>query len=162
AGDEQLLLDDKTGIVFPTDWSSDGRHMIVGWLSKESDNFDILTMEPDGRGMLVPFLRAPKPILETNGVFSPDGRWIAYVSNESGRFDTYVQSFPPSGAKGRISTGGAVGVRWSAGGREIIYATADDTFYSVAVQLSGAGLEIGLPVKLFQQRLAHSQPERNH
>jgi Tol biopolymer transport system component len=163
AGDEQLLLDDKTGGgVFPTDWSSDGQHMIVGWLSKESDNFDILTMAPDGNGRLVPFLRAPKPIMESNGVFSPDGRWIAYVSNESGRLESYVQSFPPSSGKWQISTGGALCVRWSAGGREIIYATADDTFYSVAIRMSGAGLEIGLPVKLFQHRLAHSQPERNH
>jgi hypothetical protein len=72
-----------------------------------------------------------------------------------------VQAFPPSGGKWQVSTSGASGVRWGSGGREILYATADDTFYAVEIRDAGAGLEIGAPVKLFQHRLHHTSPERN-
>jgi Tol biopolymer transport system component len=73
AGDETLLFEDKDGIVFPTDWSADGKQIIIGRLTVTGDNFDIFTMAADAPGTLTPFLQTPKPIVEDSAVFSPDG-----------------------------------------------------------------------------------------
>jgi dipeptidyl aminopeptidase/acylaminoacyl peptidase len=162
AGDELPLVEDKDGIIFPTDWSADGKQIVIGRLTDNGENFDVLTMAADSPGVLTPFAHAPRPIIEDSGMFSPDGRWLAYRSNESGRSEIYVQAFPRSGGKWQVSTSGANGARWGANGGEIVYSTADDTFYAVAIRVAGARLEIGLPVKLFQRRLYHSSPERNH
>ncbi len=161
AGEEQPIGEDKNGVIFPTDWSSDGRQLLVQWLNSGPDNFDILTLPADGHGALAPYLRAPKPIYEINGRFSADARWVAYQSNESGRFDIYVQAFPPSGGKWQISTAGGGAPMWRGDGREIFYQAAGDIFYAVAVRVAGAGMEIGLPEKLFQRRLTHDARERN-
>src|SRR6185295_18447351 len=130
-------------------------------LPPTTDNVDLLTTAADGQGPLVPYLRSPKPINEASGRFSPDGRWIAYQSNESGRTEIYVQSFPPSGGKWQISTNGGLIPMWRGDGKEIIYQAPGDTFYAVPVKPAAAGLDVGAPEKLFQHRLAHNQPERN-
>ncbi len=159
-GDEERIADDKDAIIFPSDWSSDG-HLLVQWLTPSADNFDILTVPADGHGPAAPVLRTPKPIFEMAGRLSPDNRWLAYQSNETGRPEIYVQPFPPSGGKWQISNAGGQLPMWTAGGREIVYQTSDDTFFAAAVKVVSTGLEIGLPVKLFQRRLVHGQIERN-
>jgi hypothetical protein len=76
------------------------------------------------------------------------GRWLAYQSNESGRFEIYVQSFPTPGAKYQVTTTGAQGTGWSRDGRELFVATSDGALASVPVS-GGEGLQFGAPVKLF-------------
>jgi Tol biopolymer transport system component len=91
---------------------------------------------------------------ETEGQFSPDGQWVAFVSGESGRPDVYVQSFPEGRGRTQVSTAGGTQVRWSADGHEIFYVAPDGKLMAVTVTLAGTKPEVKLPVPLFQTRLA--------
>ena len=80
--------------------------------------------------------------------FSPDGRFIAYTSNESGRYDVYVETLPPSDRKWPISTNGGYEPRWRADGREIYYLSEDRQL--MAVPVSSGAAPFGVPRPLFQ------------
>ena len=85
---------------------------------------------------------------EHDGRFSPDGKWVAYVSNESGRDEIYVQSFPVSGAKFQISSGGGSEPQWRSDGTELFYLAADGNLMAVPAKLGRSGSEsfqAGLP-----------------
>ena len=107
------------------------------------------------------------PIVETKAdereaQFSPDGQWIAYQSNESGRFEIYLRPFPDSaGARyGPVSTSGGVQVRWRGDGRELFYLGLDDRLMAVPIRV-GPGrqvIEAGTPVSLFPTRLLARGP----
>ena len=85
---------------------------------------------------------------EFNPSFSPDGRWIAYDSNESGRSEIYVRSFPARGGKWQVSDGGGALARWSDDGRELFYRT-DDGIMAVDIDGRGSNFEVGTPRRLF-------------
>ena len=89
--------------------------------------------------------------------FSPDGRFIAYDSGESGRSEVYVQTFPPSAGKWLISTGGGLNVRWQRDGRELFYTAPDGKLMSVEVTPGGA-FEPGVPKQLFELNAARTTP----
>ena len=93
---------------------------------------------------------------EIEGQFSPDGRWLAYASNEAGRYEIYVQSFPESGGKARISTAGGVQPRWGREGRELLYVAPDNRLMAVPIHLASDArtVEAGAPLALFPTRLA--------
>ena len=98
----------------------------------------------------------PFPVVRTNfeereGQFSPDGKWIAYQSNESGRFEIYVQPFPGPGGKFQISTNGGAQVRWRHDGKELFYIALDGRLMAVPIQFAsnGQAIEPGSPVPLF-------------
>jgi Tol biopolymer transport system component len=93
---------------------------------------------------------------QRGGEFSPDGRWLAYESNESGRFEVYVQPFPRAGGKWQVSSAGGIQVRWRRDGRELYYVAPDGLLMavSVAVSADGKSVNLGVPVSLFQTRLA--------
>ena len=102
--------------------------------------------------------RKPMPFLQTKfdenqGSFSPDVRWIAYTSNESGTYQIYVQPFPASGAKWQISATGGAFPRWNRNGRELFYIANDGKLMSVAVRSNGAKFEAEVPKALFDARL---------
>jgi hypothetical protein len=85
---------------------------------------------------------------------SPDGRWIAYLSDETGRLELFVQSFPTPGAKYQVTTGGATNnlLRWTKSGREIVFASSDgQTIMSVEVA-AGPSFRSGVPRELFKIR----------
>jgi eukaryotic-like serine/threonine-protein kinase len=86
-----------------------------------------------------------------HGNFSPDGRLVAYTSNESGRFEIYVETVPPSDQKSPVSTNGGYEPRWRADGREIYYLSDDRKLMAVPV---GAGPSFGIPKPLFETRVA--------
>ena len=94
------------------------------------------------------------PVVETtfheeNGQFSPDGRWIAYQSNESGQLEIYVQPFPGPGPRTRISSEGGVQARWRHDGREIFYLAPDNRLTAVPVRLDSDRVDVGTPMPLF-------------
>jgi eukaryotic-like serine/threonine-protein kinase len=101
--------------------------------------------------------KKPFTVVQTNfderdGQFSPDGKWIAYQSNESGRVEIYVQAFPGPGRKwGPISTNGGAQARWSRDGKELFYIALDDRLMAVPIQLAsdGQAVEVGAPAPLF-------------
>ncbi len=94
---------------------------------------------------------------------SPDGRWVAYASDESGRAEVYVQTFPASGGKWQISTGGGDAPQWRRDGRELFYLSPDKTLMAVAIA-AGDTLEPGSPVALFPTRVPTGSltSDRNH
>ena len=120
--------------------------------------------------------RKPFVFLKTNfderrGQFSPDGRWVAYQSNESGRFEIYVRPFPgpssPGGADGRgggqwqVSTAGGMSPRWGPGGKELDYIAPDGTLMAAPIAVNGANLEPGRPVALFRTRIVGGGTDLN-
>src|SRR5438270_1026987 len=84
-----------------------------------------------------------------------DGKWIAYQSNESGRFEIYVQPFPGPGGKFQISSNGGTQPRWNKNGKEIFYVSLDSKMMAAPVKLSpdGQSLETGTPAALFPVRI---------
>jgi hypothetical protein len=96
-----------------------------------------------------PFPLLQTPFSESLGAFSPDGRWIAYVSDESGRPEVYVQTFPVSTSKWRVSTSGGTQPRWRRDGKEIFYLAPDSRLLAVTVT-AGSSFEAGIPAALFE------------
>ena len=118
AGQEQVIYKSES-TKFPTDWSRDGQSILFeNWIN--GGEVWVLNLSGD---------RQAKPLLQSNsfsqiqGVYSPDGHYIAYVSTESGRPEVFVQTLPLSGKKWQVSTAGGVFPRWR--GKEIIYVTED-------------------------------------
>ena len=137
---------------YPTDWSRDGRYVIFGELT-ETTKSDIWALSMADRHA--------KPLLDTvhsegYGAISPDGRWLAYQSDESGANEIYVQRFDPatSGTKRRwqVSTGGGGLPRWRGDGGEIFYMTAGGDMMSAAVRTTGVDFTFGEPQRLFETR----------
>src|SRR2546425_10720762 len=91
---------------------------------------------------------------ETQGRFSPDSRWVAYASNESGQFQIYVQSFPSSGGKWQVSTGGGAQPQWRRDGKELFYLAPDRKLMAVEVNGAGPIFLPGSPKPLFEAHVS--------
>ena len=149
-----------------TSWSPDGRSMLYGAISpKTSLDVWVLPMalrEPQGhpeqgRGMAGdpkpwPFLNAT--FTESRGAFSPDGHWVAYQSDESGRVEIYVRPFPGPGGQWQVSTAGGKDPRWRPDGTALYYIAPDSRLMAAPIASSGTALQPGLPTALFQPRIA--------
>jgi serine/threonine-protein kinase len=133
AGEAQSLLESKR-VLIPYSFSPDGQRLAFAESGVDT-SFDLWTLlldlsDPDHPKPGKPELFLRSPFVEQEPAFSPDGRWIAYTSNESGRIEVYVRPFPggaPSGSgKWQISTGGGRLPIWSRDGRELFYESLDD------------------------------------
>ena len=138
-----------SGDAEPSSWSPDGR--LLSFTDMDPHNgYDLwlLSVEdaPDAR----PFLRTPAR--ELGGVFSPDGQWIAYESNESGRHEIYVRPFPGPGGKWQVSTEGGVQPVWARDGKEIFFRSGD-RMMAVDVETKPS-LRFSKPKVLFEGRYA--------
>ena len=138
--DEDLLLEVDQN-VSPTDWSRDGRHIAFDAFDPTTGT-DVLVLPFAGDRKLMPIARTS--FNERRGRFSPDGRWIAYISSESGKDELYVTRFPELGRKWQVSQGEAVGeYLWRADGREIVYGTQTNELRAVEVDGRGATFLVG-------------------
>ncbi len=154
AGTEDLLLATEQNKV-ATDWSRDGNFVLFRSTDPET-NHDIWAL-PTG-GDQKPFMVVQTNFQERDAQFSPDGKWIAYQSDESGRFEIYLQPFPGPGVKSTISTNGGAQVRWRSDGKELFYIALDGRLMAVPMNLasgssSGQTFEAGAPVPLFATRI---------
>jgi hypothetical protein len=149
AGTEELLLGDDADKL-PVSWSADGRFILFMRHGGGETGWDLWALPLFGD-------RKPFPIVQTRfdegpGEFSPDGRWIAYVSNESGRLEVYVAPFPGPGGKWQVSTAGVAGPRgqlkWRSDGKEIFY-VGPGGLMAASVQ-AAVGIEIGEVRSLFR------------
>jgi eukaryotic-like serine/threonine-protein kinase len=112
---------------------------------------DLAAVSIDG-GRTIPIAQSAAD--ETEGQFAPNGKWVAFVSNDSGRAEVYVQAFPQSSGRVQVSTSGGTQVRWSADGREIFYVAPDGMLMAVAMRATAGALEADAPRPLFQTYLA--------
>jgi serine/threonine-protein kinase len=130
-----------SGLEGPMSFAPDGKHLV--FVTPHGAPYDLGLLSLDGKpeARLLVHTRAS----ETNGEISPDGRWLAYESNESGRPEIYVRPFPKVEASlTQVSTGGGTRPLWSRTGRELFYYVAPDTIMAVPVQL-GQDVTLGIP-----------------
>ena len=131
-----------------SDWSRDGKYLLYH-LDDPETIWDLWYLErnEDGSGWEPhPYLQTPFNELVPR--FSPDGRYVAYVSNESGQREVYVQPFPEGGRKVAVSSNGGTKVRWSRDGKELFYVEGQ-TLVAVSVS-SGSSFSVGLATRLFE------------
>jgi Tol biopolymer transport system component len=133
-GEATLVLETPAPKI-PTDWSRDGRVLIYATLNRKT-GFDIESFPFGGQ----PRVLVATPAEEHSGKLSPDGRWLAYTSNENGRSEIYVQPMPPSGSKWLISRGGGENPQWSADGRQLYFIAPDRKLMTMAVRTEGTTL----------------------
>ena len=125
---------------FPSDWSHDGKYVLY----ERGADLWLLTI-PELR--TTQFLKASSTL--KNGQFSPDGKWVAYSSNESGRWEVYVTSFPEAHGKWQVSNAGGDQPKWRSDGKELFYLAPDSRMMAVPVN-TGANFDPGTPAALFQ------------
>ena len=143
--DQELILRESSGRhAHPTDLSADGRYLIY---EGESDSMDIWALRLTGDRQAQAYVQTPSS--ERQGAISPDGRWLAYTSDSSGRFEIYVQSFPDSGTRIQVSPNGGKSARWSRDGTELFYIASDGSVTATPVRL-GPPIEFGASVALFR------------
>jgi serine/threonine protein kinase/Tol biopolymer transport system component len=143
----ELLLHSEENKA-PLDWSRDGRYLLFMQVGKKTSG-DLWVLPMQGEQKPFPYLATP--FAETQGRFSPDGRWVVYASNESGTKEIYVQPFPLStGGKWPVSTGGGSQPRWSPDGKELFYLAPDSMLMEVSVNTNGGTFQPGVPKPLFR------------
>jgi Tol biopolymer transport system component len=150
ASSTERLVSSPNTQTFP-EWSPDGLVLLYAENINDPSSTtrtDLQLLSLDGARTITPYLRTP--FAETRGRFSPDGRWVAYTSDESGRNDVYIQSFPIGGLKRRISSQGGDFARWRRDGKELFYTTLDSTLMAVPVQAIQNSLIVGEPKALFK------------
>jgi Tol biopolymer transport system component len=145
AGEEQLFSSDIHPHV--SSWSPDGGTLLFTEYDPVTAG-DIWVFSRVGKPATRPFLKTP--FNERAARFSPDGRWLAYVSNESGRDEVYVQAFPGPGGKWQISSGGGTEPVWSRGGRELVFRRAEKMM--AAAVTAGQTFSAENPRTLFEGR----------
>jgi serine/threonine protein kinase/Tol biopolymer transport system component len=150
-GAEELLLGTPK-VEWPIDWSKDGRFLIYS--QSASKALDLWALPMTGKDRK-PVVVSTTSFGEQQGQFSPDGRWVAYQTDESGSgFEIVVQAFPDPSGKWQVSTGGGVQPRWRADGKELYFITPDRKLMAVPVAVRGSSLEAGKPVPLFATRIS--------
>jgi serine/threonine-protein kinase len=145
---EAVRLTDGAAGTWPGSFSPDGKRLALSHLGPDNAP-DVFTAPLEGDplhprlGRLEPFVATRA--VEINPMFSHDGRWIAYASQESGRFEVYVRPFPGPGGRWQISTAGGDEPHWSRGSREIVFQAPDRTFMAVQYTVQGDTFTAGRP-----------------
>ena len=155
-GSDQLLLATPQNKSV-TDWSRDGRFILFRSVDPETSH-DLWALPLEGDKKPFPVVRTS--FVEPYGQFSPDGKWVAYQSNESGRAEVYAQPFPGPGAKIKISTDGGAQMRWRRDGKELFYLALDSRLMAVPLRAGSddRGLEPGDPTPLFTAKVGELVP----
>ena len=147
-GDVQRLTESKN-LQYPSSWHSSGKFLAF-YENSPQTGWDLMMLPMEGDeasgwkpGKPTAFLNSPAAEMEP--VFSPDGRWLAYGSNESGRSEVYVRPFPGPGGKWQISTGGGTNAIWSRARRELFFETPDQRLMVVSYSVDGDSFRADKP-----------------
>jgi len=133
----------------PTDWSPDGRYLLCDHGNIGATDIWVLPLADPAKA----FPLVATPFLDRGGQFSPDGRWVAYVSIESSRNEVYVTPFPTGGAKWRASANGGTQPRWRRDGRRLFFISADSDLMAAEVEIRGDRFEVSDARPLFRVNL---------
>jgi eukaryotic-like serine/threonine-protein kinase len=135
------------------DWSSDGRFIFYEQDDPTGEKRTLWILGTR-QGDATPRRYNESPFNTYVGRISPDNRWVAFQSNETGRYEIYMDTFPKPRGKVRISTAGGILPRWSAGGHEVLYVGPDFTLMTVRVN-SGNPQQVSTPERLFVLPAVH-------
>jgi eukaryotic-like serine/threonine-protein kinase len=150
AGEADLLVPGDKNTKLPSDWSRDGKFLAYTAMGAETKaSWDIFTFSFADQKRTAFLATAAR---EMNGVFSPDGHWLAYASEESGKAQVYARPFPAAGGKWQISTEGGNQPVWGLGGKELFYLAPDNKLMAVEIRTSPS-FEAGTPKALFETRI---------
>jgi eukaryotic-like serine/threonine-protein kinase len=130
--------------AIPNSWSPDDHQILITHQSPSGYHLELV---PTSGGKSTPFQSGPGD--QTNGMISPDGKWVAYASDESGTWEIYVTTFPGAAGKWQVSRGGGTEPRWRGDGKEIFYLGPAGMLTAAPVSTIGT-LASGTPVSLFQ------------
>jgi serine/threonine protein kinase/Tol biopolymer transport system component len=147
-GGDRLLVKGVTPSTL-LDWSPDGRFLLY---AQPGSTLFALPLSSTG-GLVEPVQLPPFQFSSApyaRATFSPDSRWIAYTSDESGMEEVYLRHFPNGDGKSQVSSHGGSEPQWRADGRELFYLSADGELMAVSIRLQNATAEIGSPVSLFK------------
>jgi len=154
SGSETLLLEGIDHFRVPTSWSTDGKFLVYHegvsggtYANGVPGGWSIWVLPLFGDHKAYPFIQSTFSAREAS--FSPDGKWLAYCSNESGEYRVYVVPFPGPGGKWQVSLGEGRSPLWRSGGKEIFYLSADNKLMAVNVETSGGSLAAGEARALF-------------
>lgn len=149
---ERLVTVDSSGSLAPLSWSSDGRLLAINVLDPSgSRSISVLSLDHRHDGL--------RPLVDTdsnaiNGTFSRDGKWVAYASNDTGRYEVYVEAYPASGRKILVSTAGGLNPAWHPNGRELFYLSEPDKEHRRSLMSTSFSAQprpaLGIPRPLFQ------------
>ncbi len=151
APERELLTAQKPVFQGVTDWSRDGRYLMYEQGLDLNLQLWVLPMFGDRKPF--PYTQSSGQVEERSGVFSPDGRWVAYMSAEGGRPEVFVAPFPWTGTKWQVSNGGGADPRWSSDGKELYYfnftgiAAAEVNGSGPAFQVGASNLLFRVPVR---------------
>jgi Tol biopolymer transport system component len=146
-GQEELLLEGDSTQRNPFDWSGDGKSILFG-VGDGTVKAQLWVLPLAGDRKPVPLTQ--NTYVTNSARFSPDGHWVAYSSNESGRFEVYVMPFGGGAGKWQVSSQGGLQPLWRRDGKELFFWSADNTLMSAPITLGAAGVEIGAARPLFR------------
>jgi serine/threonine-protein kinase len=163
SGEAQRLTEGKPPEV-PYSFSPDGKRLAFHRIGNGGQDLFTALIEGDaGHPKLgTPELFLGTPFSEVYPAFSPDGRWLAYSSNESGTFEVYVRPFPGPGGRWPISTGGGIFPLWSRDGRELLFETPDQRVMAVGYTAKGDSFTAGKPRLWTEARLLNTSTFSNY
>jgi serine/threonine protein kinase len=149
SGPERAVLETNDTVEVPARASSDGRYLVYYRRENKNDaTFHIWALPLFGDGK--PFPVVQTAFDENAAAVSPDAKWMAYQTNESGRREIYITAFPAGGAKWQVSTNGGISPRWRRDGKELFFLDPADKMVAVDVNASGSAVRLGVPHDLFQ------------
>ena len=142
------------GATSPSDMSGDGRFLLYAQSTQRGYDLGVLTLAGERKAST--FLGTP--FNEVQGRFSPNTRWVAYASDESGRFEVYVRPFPAASGQTQISIAGGMQPEWRRDGKELFYISADGKLTAVPVTTDGATFSAGTSHALFDVEVPEPNP----
>jgi Tol biopolymer transport system component len=146
-GEARLLLEAEEGSVGASDWSRDGKTISIFHFLGDGD---IWLMNASDSGKYKVFTNTPHSEARTR--ISPNGRYIAYQSDESGRSEIYVRELSDQGGKWQVSADGGFQPLWRTDGKELYYSNENWDIMAVSVVTDGETFQADIPTKLFNQR----------
>jgi serine/threonine protein kinase len=157
-GPDELLFASENGPIWPSSWSSDGRFILCTRGDPALSSTDIWILPLDGDHKLHLFLKAPPAVF--GGEFSPNDRWVAYTSRESGRNEVYVVPFDPgtnrNGTPQQISTAGGYAARWRRDGKELFYVSPTNEIVAAEIEETRYAVRVRATKVLFRCNIAQS------